>query len=104
MKKSSFCQQAQIRADIIEVFDLHSVNRHQMMCNSWFGVAVKTKGTTDDEGQIGELRECGENENGMSAGHIWCLGLRSQKYESQVLLQTLTLGEFTKPTEEDSFS
>lgn len=74
------------------------------MCNRWFRVAVKTKGTTDDEGQIGEVRECGENENDMSADHIWCLGLRSQKYESEVFLQTLTLDEFTKPTEEDSFS
>lgn len=70
MKISGFCQQAQIREDIIEVFDLQSVNRHQMMCNRWFGVAVKTKGTTDDEGQIGEVRECWENENDMSADHI----------------------------------
>lgn len=52
MKKSGFCQQARMREDI-EVSDLQSVNRHQMMCNCWFGVAAKTKGTTDDEGQIG---------------------------------------------------
>lgn len=41
-----------------------------MMYNRWFGVAVKTKGTTDDEGQIGEVRECGENENDVSEDHI----------------------------------
>lgn len=41
-----------------------------MMYNRWVGVAVKTKGTTDDEGQIGEVRECGENENDVSEDHI----------------------------------
>lgn len=61
IQKSGFCLQAQMKEDITEVLDLQSVNRHQMMCNSWF--AVKTKGTTDDEGQIEEVRECGENEN-----------------------------------------
>lgn len=68
MKKSGFRWQAQMREDIIEVFDLQSVNRHQMMC--WSGVAGKTKETADDEGQIREVRECGETENNMSAGCI----------------------------------
>lgn len=58
------------KSDIIEVFDLQSVKTHQMMCNRWFRVAGKTKGATDDAGQIGEVRECGENENDMSADHI----------------------------------
>lgn len=68
MKISGFRWQAQMREDIIEVLDLQSVNGHQMMC--CFGVAGKTKGTTDDEGQIVEVRECGETESDVSADHI----------------------------------
>lgn len=68
MKKPGFCQQ--MRKDISELFDLQSVNRHQMMCSRWFGVAVKTKGTTANEGQIGEVKECGENETDLSEAHI----------------------------------
>lgn len=51
----------------------------------------------------GSQRMWGEWEH-MRTDHIWHLGLRSQKYGSQGLLQTTTWDVFTKPTEVHSFS
>lgn len=52
-------------------------------------VAVKTKGTTDDEGQTREVRECGENENDMSADPIGWFGTeKSEIWKSSTYTNT----------------
>lgn len=70
MKKSVFCQQAQMRKDIIEVFDLQTLHKQTSNDVKLLWAAVKTKGATDDEGQIQEVRERGENKNAVTVDHI----------------------------------
>lgn len=49
MKKPAFCQQAQMRRDIIYVFDLQTVCKQTAKPP---GLAVKAKGAAHGEGQI----------------------------------------------------
>lgn len=76
MKKPAFCQQAQMRRDIIYVFDLQTVCKRTASDAKPPGLAVKAKGAAHGEGKIGEFGECGGNESNVGVRHSWFIKVK----------------------------